>query len=130
MDKNQVAYCGLLCGYCHPEGSCRAANSCGKRLSPDGCFQYACCTSKGIGGCWECPDAPCGRDMLAPGKIKMRAFVRCIKEDGIEKFLGYLNRNEKNGVVYHRTGITGDYDLPIEDEVLNLLRHAKEPPAP
>ena len=63
--------------------------------------------------------------MLAPDKIKMRAFVQCIKEDGIKKFIGYLEKNEKDGIVYHRSGITGDYDLSDEKEVLNLLRRAK-----
>jgi hypothetical protein len=62
-------------------------------------------------------------DMLASDKVKMRAFVRCIKEDGLEKFMNYLKRNQKNGVVYHREGILGDYDLATEEEVLALLRN-------
>ena len=60
--------------------------------------------------------------MLAPGKIKMRAFVQCVKEDGIQKFIGYIEQNEKDGIVYHRAGVMGDYDLSNEKEVLNLLR--------
>ncbi len=60
--------------------------------------------------------------MLAPGKIKMRAFVQCIKEDGIQKFIGYLEQNEKDGIVYHKSGVMGDYNLFNEKEVLNLLR--------
>lgn len=63
--------------------------------------------------------------MLAPDKIKIRAFVRCIKEDGMKEFIGYLEQNEKDGIVYHRSGILGDYDLPNENEVLNLLRRTK-----
>jgi hypothetical protein len=63
--------------------------------------------------------------MLAIDKIKMRAFVRCIKEEGIQKFIEYLEQNKKDGIVYHRTGIVGDYDLPSESEVLNLLRRIK-----
>jgi len=60
--------------------------------------------------------------MLAPDKIKTRAFVQCIKEDGIQKFISYLEQNEKDGIVYHRSGIMGDYDLSNEEEVMNLLR--------
>lgn len=124
-----IAFCGLPCSLCRPEEECRcnSDNHCGKRLSPDGCFQYGCCTKKGLAGCWECADAPCGRDMHAPGKIKIRAFIRCIKEDGMEKFLEYLSRNEKSGIVYHRSGIYGDYDLGTEEEVLDLLRIKRKP---
>ena len=116
--------CGLACTLCQaPEVcSCRGNNHCGKRLSPAGCFQYDCSREKGLEGCWECPDAPCDKDMHAPGKAKVRAFVRCMREDGLARFLGYLERNAENGVVYHRDGIFGDYDLETEDEILLLLR--------
>lgn len=60
--------------------------------------------------------------MLADGKVKMRAFVTCIKEDGVERFSGYIARNAENGIVYHRDGIWGDYDLDSEISVLKLLR--------
>lgn len=70
LTSEQVAYCGLLCGLCQPGNACgcRANNHCGKRRSPNGCYQYDCCTSKGINGCWECADAPCGKDMLSAGQ--------------------------------------------------------------
>jgi len=63
--------------------------------------------------------------MLAEDKIKMRAFVRCIKEDGIHNFVSYIKKNHERGVVYHRKGVFGDYDLATEAEVLQLLRGAK-----
>lgn len=124
MTEKSIAYCGLICGLCDPSGgcNCKSGNSCGKRLSPMGCYQYTCCTQKGINGCWECEQAPCGKDMLAPDKIKSRAFVRCIKEDGIDNFISYIEKSKKRGMVYHKIGIVGDYDLSTEDEVLQLLR--------
>jgi hypothetical protein len=128
MDAKQlektISYCGLSCGLCNPAGSCncKTGNHCGKRLSPYGCYQYNCCKAKNINGCWECDEAPCGKDMLAADKVKIRAFVRCIKEDGIVKFSEYLTKNMKNGIEYHRGGIFGDYDLESEDAVLKLLR--------
>ena len=60
--------------------------------------------------------------MHAPDKVKIRAFIRCIKEDGLERFAEYVVRNGQKGVVYHREGIYGDYDLDGEDAVLGLLR--------
>jgi len=128
VDKKQiadsVAYCGLLCLLCQPNEvcSCKTGNHCGKRLSPNGCYQYNCCRSKGLNGCWECADAPCGKDMLAKDKVKIRAFVTCIREEGMDRFAEYIIRNAENGIVYHRKGIFGDYDLVSEDKVLKLLR--------
>lgn len=125
--KNSIAYCGLICGLCRPDGSCgcKGDNHCGKRLSPQGCYQYNCCTSKEINGCWECSKVPCDVNMLAPEKIKLRAFVRCIKEDGIDQFAEYIAANDAQGIVYHRCGIIGDYDLNTEEAVLALLRNDK-----
>ena len=122
--EKSIAYCGLICDFCYPTGecSCKSNNNCGKRLSADGCHQYNCCKLKKINGCWECSDSPCGIDMLAKDKVKMRAFVQCIREDGIEKIIGYLTSNKDNGIVYHREGILGDYDLKSEEDVLALLR--------
>lgn len=124
-----VAYCGLLCCMCQPEDvcSCRGDNNrCSKRLSEEGCYQYTCCTERGIEGCWACKDAPCGKDMLAEGRVKMRAFIRCIIEDGLRTFARYIARNEQAGIVYHRDGtIFGDYDLETEEQVLCLLREGK-----
>jgi hypothetical protein len=125
--SNTISYCGLICGLCRPDHSCncKTGNHCGKRLSPQGCYQYNCCREKDIEGCWECEDSPCGIDMMSKEKLKLRAFVRCIKEDGIEAFSQYIVKNAQNGIVYHRNGIFGDYDLDTEEKILNLLRKGK-----
>jgi len=124
--KDSIAYCGLVCDFCMPgKCSCKNNNHCGKRLSKEGCYQYTCCKGKNIDGCWECDKAPCGRDMMAKEHVKIKAFVRCMKEDGVERFCEYLKRNRDNGVVYHRDGINGDYDLDSEEKVLKLLRTGK-----
>ncbi|MGL4392183.1 MAG: hypothetical protein ACRCSK_01910 [Fusobacteriaceae bacterium] len=62
--------------------------------------------------------------MHAPDRKEIRAFVRCMKEDGLEKFCEHISTNlEKGiGIVYHGDGIRGDYDLDSEEEVLKLLR--------
>ena len=50
--KTRLAYCGLLCALCSEDGSCdcKSGNHCGKRLSPEGCYQYNCCREKGLNG--------------------------------------------------------------------------------
>jgi len=41
-----------------------------------------------------------------------------IKRYGLEKLLDCLEQNEKNGIIYHREGITGDYDAFDDAEEL------------
>ena len=129
--KNSIAYCGLICCLCRDdkECSCKADNHCGKRLSPDGCYQYICCVEKGFRGCWECPNAPCDKDMFSPVDIsqksarrKLRAFITCIKEDGLDIFSKYIIDNIERGLIYHKNGIYGDYDLDSEEAILQMLR--------
>ena len=43
-------------------------------------------------------------------KMKPLGLTLFAKRYGEEKLLDCLERNEKNGVVYHRDGIVGDYD--------------------
>ena len=130
---NSIAYCGLICLLCRDdmECNCKTDNHCGKRLSPDGCYQYDCCIRKGFNGCWECPDAPCDKGMFLPSnnptssRRKLRAFITCIKEDGLEMFSQYIVNNIESGIVYHRNGVYGDYDLETEEAILHLLRTGK-----
>jgi len=129
--EKSIAYCGLICALCSAGASCscKINNHCSKKLSADGCFQYDCCTEKGLDGCWECSDAPCDKDMFTPiednrisARRKLRAFISCIKEDGIESFSKNITKNAEKGVVYHKNGVYGDYDLETEEKILHLLR--------
>jgi hypothetical protein len=128
-----ISYCGLVCKFCHFSdqcGGCKSPNNnCHKRLSPQGCYQYSCCSAKGFNGCWECADFSCGKDMFTPEHgIRIPAFVRCAKEDGLTKLAEYLQRNAGQGIRYH-VGNTesGDYDnCEDEAQVLQLLRTGKK----
>jgi hypothetical protein len=129
MTANEVAksigYCGLVCSFCHLNNTCDGCksvkNCCGRHLSEKGCYQYNCCVAKGIQGCWECKDFCCGKDMFSESHdIRLRAFVRCAKEEGVEKLAEYVLRNQQNGIKY---GHKKDYDgLGSEEAVLKLLR--------
>ncbi len=50
-------------------------------------------------------------------------FTLFVKRYGEDELLDCLERNERNGVVYHREGIIGDYD-DFED-VEELIRFIK-----
>ena len=55
-------------------------------------------------------------------KIKPYTFNLFAKKYGEEKLLDCLERNEKNGVVYHRDGINGDYDdFDDVDQLMNFI---------
>ena len=124
---NSVSYCGLICILCCQDGSCdcRSINDCGKKSSEEGCFQYDCCKKNGFNGCWECPEFCCDKGIFDDEHLRLKTFVKCIKEDGIKRFYEYILRNMNNGILYHRNGIKGDYDLNTEEEILNLLRNGK-----
>ena len=61
----------------------------------------------GLEHCFEC-DRECRKGLLS--KIKPYGFTLFAKRYGIEELLDCLERNERNGIVYHREGIIGDYD--------------------
>ena len=47
-------------------------------------------------------------------------FTEYARRYGVEKLLDRLEENEKNGIVYHREGIMGDYDE--FDDVEELIK--------
>ncbi|MCI8921504.1 MAG: GNAT family N-acetyltransferase [Acutalibacter sp.] len=126
----RIAYCGLACCLCSENASCPGCREegCENRGT---CQNYQCCREKGFSGCWQCPEFPCGAPMLE--KARVRAFARFAWEHGEEALLDCLENGERAGLVYHREGLTGDYDLGTEEEVLGLLsgllEKGKESPA-
>lgn len=64
---------------------------------------------------------PCTGNMLDNRRI--RAFARFAGEYGEEFLLDCLEKNEKNGIVYHYQGrLDGDYDVPdTEEGIFDML---------
>lgn len=71
------------------------------------CENKRCSLDKQLEHCYECPEN-CRKGLLS--KIKPYGFTQFIKRYGEETLLDCLEENEKNGIVYHRTGVFGDYD--------------------
>lgn len=122
-----IAYCGIICDLCHLADECDGCRSektnCGKHLCEAGCFQRSCCIKKKIEGCWDCNDFPCDKDMYGDDHDpKIKAFARCIREDGIEKFADFIMKNNEKGL---DARFQGDYDFRTEVLVLALLRNGK-----
>jgi len=57
--------------------------------------------------CYEC-DIDCRKGLLS--KMKPYGFTQFAKRYGADELMDRLERNEADGVVYHREGISGDYD--------------------
>lgn len=101
-----IAMCGLACCLCSENVNC---NGCNSDQCPDNawCENKKCSQEKGIAHCYECNE-DCKKGLL--NKIKPFGFNQFIKRYGEKRLLDCLERNEINGVVYHREGVNGDYD--------------------
>lgn len=109
-----IARCGLACALCAQNetcGGCDSEECSGKAW----CENRRCSMEKGLKGCYECGE-DCKKGLLA--KPKPYGFTQFVKQYGAEELLDCLDRNEKQGVVYHREGITGDYDEFADEEAL------------
>ena len=112
-----IARCGLACCLCSENAHCTGCNS-GECPDKAWCENRRCSLERQCGHCWECDDAACRKGMLS--KIKPLGFTLFAKRYGEAALLDCLERNEKAGIVYHRAGITGDYD--DFDDVEALIR--------
>ena len=111
-----IARCGLACCLCSENEGCRGCDS-GDCPDRDWCENRSCSMERGVAGCFACTDE-CRKGLLA--KIKPYGFTLFARRYGTEALLDCLEANERNGVVYHRQGIVGDYDE--FDDVEALIR--------
>lgn len=118
-----VGYCGLICGLCSSNthcGGCKNGDCPGKET----CKCFICCEQKGCRSCAECDQFPCTDSILK--KLRIRTFCELISQYGEEHILDCLERNEKEGVVYHYPGKEiGDYDKETKEEIINKVLHKK-----
>ena len=125
-----IARCGLACCLCSENAECRGCRQDGfLDLSwckdAEWCENRKCVLGKNIAGCYECSPADC-RKGLFKEKIKARAFAEYARRYGVEALLDCLERNEQAGIVYHRTGIMGDYDdFDDLEQLMDFIRTGK-----
>lgn len=114
-----IARCGLACCLCSENDRCSGCHS-NQCDGKDWCENRKCSAQKGIAHCYECDKDNCRNGLLS--KIKPFAFTLFARRYGEETLLSCLERNEKNGIVYHRKGIVGDYDdFDNEQEVIAFI---------
>ena len=101
-----IARCGLACCLCSENDKCTGCNT-GDCPDKDRCVNRKCSAEKKLAHCFDCGEV-CTQGMFS--KIKPLGFTLFARRYGEEELLDCLERNERNGVVYHREGIVGDYD--------------------
>lgn len=109
-----IGRCGLACCLCSENDKCHGCNK-GECPDKDWCENLQCSVGKGISHCYECSEE-CTKGLLY--KIKPYAFTVFAKKYGVGYLLDCLEKNENNGIVYHREGINGDYDYFEDVETL------------
>lgn len=112
--------CGLACALCTENKHCKGcmSNDCPDK---DWCENRKCSIENNIDHCYSCP-SDCRKGML--NKIKPYAFTKFVKRYGEKELLDCLERNEKLGIVYHRDGITGDYDNFTDvEELIKFIKN-------
>ena len=63
------------------------------------------------------------------GKVKPRAFMRFARAHGEAALLDRLEAGERDGMVYHRVGVEGDYDaFPSAEALIAFLESGCRPP--
>lgn len=117
-----IARCGLACCLCSENVKCKGCGQDGFLeldwcKDAEWCENRKCCIAKELPGCWACPEQACTKGLFAD-KIKARAFTEYARRYGLDALLDRLEANEKAGIVYHREGIIGDYDLFDDTEEL------------
>ena len=121
MEKQKgIGYYGLACAICSENTNCAGCRNGGCK-NKDWCKNLRCCKEKGLDGCWECEEFLCEESTV--NTIRIRAFARFIKKYGTDFLLQCLEKNERDGMIYHYPGkFTGDYDIPkTEDEIIDMI---------
>lgn len=125
-----IARCGLACALCSENDKCKGCPSDGFLeldwcKDANWCENRKCVIEKNLNGCYECNNSNCKKGLFKE-KIKPLAFCEFVRRYGINELLDSLERNEKNGIVYHRNGIMGDYDEFNDiEELIEFIRNGK-----
>ena len=101
-----IARCSLACCLCSENDHCGGCDA-GNCPEAAWCENRQCTLTQGLSHCHECSE-DCRKGLL--GKVKPYGFTLFIKRYSMDALLDCLERNEKQGIVYHRKGYDGDYD--------------------
>ena len=120
----EISRCGLACFLCSENQHCNGchADDC---AGAAWCEVRKCCIEKGIDHCFECEEVEaCQKGVLS--KLKPYTFTVFAKKYGMNKLIECLENNEKRGILYHRSGIVGDYDECSDmNKMMEMIKEGK-----
>ena len=114
-----IARCGLACCLCGESEHCAGCDS-GDCPDKEECANRAWSLERGIAHCFDCSETDCKQGMLQ--KSKPYGFTAFARRYGEQALLDCLERNEEQGVVYHREGVVG---VDLNDEATSLMTYQK-----
>lgn len=117
-----VARCGLACCLCSENDHCHGCDS-GECPDASWCENRKCSLARAVSHCHACQE-DCRKGILS--KMKPYGFTLFARRYGVQALLDCLERNEQNGVVYHREGVVGDYDdFTDVEELIRFIQTGK-----
>ena len=112
-----VAPCGLVCRACRHavSGGCKGCSAGG---GAPGCLQRTCCAARGLAGCWECGELPCGQGFFVDKAWAGLCIGLClyVRDRGPEALVERLAARFGSNVEY------GDWRFKQPEEILAALR--------
>ncbi|MCI8343004.1 MAG: DUF3795 domain-containing protein [Clostridia bacterium] len=116
-----IARCGLSCCFCAKNEVCKGCAA--ECTDKDQCENRNCAKKKQVAHGFEC-EKECRKGLLS--KTKNFVFTLFARRFGIGELLKCLEQNEKSGIVYHRNGITGDYDgFDNAEDLIGFIKTGK-----
>lgn len=125
IKEKRIGYCGKPCSLCTISQcpGCRAEGD----IDHSSCENYRCAINRELTYCHQCVDFPCGKGALKEVvPVGISKFLQLFSE---EETLEYLERNERNGMLYHYLEtLKGDYDKAAtpEDVMRIILKGSDE----
>ena len=112
-------YCGKPCCLCTISKcpGCRAEGD----MDHSDCENFRCAKNRELTYCHQCVDFPCQKGVLSDTvPVGVSKFLQIFTE---EEALEYLEKNERNGMLYHYLyTLKGDYDkAETPEDVMKLI---------
>jgi len=100
-----VAACGLVCGLCSATETfgCIGCRKGGGPYAAGGCIQRDCSSERGLAGCWDCGQFPCGRGFFNPTDKYYGicvASAKCIQDHGTRAHVGHIAKSARKTIRY------------------------------
>ncbi len=123
--EKKTGYCGKPCCLC-TISNCQGCKITGD-IDHSRCENYRCAINRELPYCYQCVDFPCNKEAMCD--VVNVGFSKFLQIFTMDELLEYLERNERNGMLYHYlTTLKGDYHKAKtpEDVMKYILKGSDE----